>query len=161
MNLLTRRVQVNPRSGNYRENRKFRLNFRCEESGIRLCGLNEAQKRALRLADNKICANAGWDPELVAQELEFLSSVEIDFNVEVTGFETAEIDLLIEASEARDKENPDDEVNGIAKVQGGAKPRAKSCPRFEPTLIPVLENSFPVISIYFPVNPLREFDQKH
>ena len=82
---------------------------------IRLCGLSEAQKRALRLADNKICANAGWDPEFVAQELEFLSSVEIDFNVEVTGFETAEIDLLIEASEARDKENPDDEVPDVAE----------------------------------------------
>src|ERR1041385_5371399 len=33
-------------------------------------GLSEAQKKALRLADNKIALNAGWDLEILKLELE-------------------------------------------------------------------------------------------
>src|SRR5680860_696050 len=36
---------------------------------IALSGLSEAQKRALRLADNKIALNAGWDIEILQSEL--------------------------------------------------------------------------------------------
>ena len=42
---------------------------------------------------------AEWDEELLARELEFLSEIEVDFDVEITGFEPAEIDLLIEGLE--------------------------------------------------------------
>ncbi len=63
---------------------------------IRLAHLSKAQKRALVLADNKLAENAEWDEELLAQELQYLSEVEVDFDVEITGFEAAEIDLLIE-----------------------------------------------------------------
>jgi ParB-like chromosome segregation protein Spo0J len=36
---------------------------------IDLEGLSETQKRALRLADNKIALNAGWDMEILQGEL--------------------------------------------------------------------------------------------
>jgi ParB/Sulfiredoxin domain len=36
---------------------------------IVLSGLSDAEKRALALADNKIAANAGWDRQLLAEEL--------------------------------------------------------------------------------------------
>jgi ParB-like chromosome segregation protein Spo0J len=36
---------------------------------IKVIGLNEAQKRAFVLADNKITENAGWDREILALEL--------------------------------------------------------------------------------------------
>src|SRR5271168_4507058 len=36
---------------------------------IALTGLSDAQKRALRIADNKIALNAGWDLEILQQEL--------------------------------------------------------------------------------------------
>src|SRR5246127_2045550 len=36
---------------------------------ITLSGLSETQKRALRIADNKIALNAGWDLEILKQEL--------------------------------------------------------------------------------------------
>jgi ParB-like chromosome segregation protein Spo0J len=36
---------------------------------IELAGLSETQKRALRLADNKIALNAGWDTEILKLEL--------------------------------------------------------------------------------------------
>src|SRR5712671_5682270 len=56
--------------------------------------LTPAQIRAYVLADNKLAENAGWDRALLALELQELT-VHLDFDVTVTGFETAEIDLLI------------------------------------------------------------------
>src|SRR5437016_6574194 len=64
----------------------------------RLSHLSEADKRAYILADNKLAEKAGWDRELLAIELEGLN--EIDCDIEVTGFEMAEIDLILE--EARE-----------------------------------------------------------
>jgi DNA modification methylase len=57
--------------------------------------LTPAQVRAYVLADNKLAENAGWDRALLALELQELS-VDLNFDVTVTGFETAEIDLLIQ-----------------------------------------------------------------
>jgi DNA modification methylase len=57
--------------------------------------LTAAQVRAYVIADNKLAENAGWDRALLALELQELS-VELNFDVTVTGFETAEIDLLIQ-----------------------------------------------------------------
>ncbi|MDX2266449.1 MAG: DNA methyltransferase [Hyphomicrobiales bacterium] len=62
---------------------------------LRIGHLSEAEKRAYILADNKLALNAGWDPEILAIELQFLSEVDIDFDAEITGFSTAEIDLII------------------------------------------------------------------
>lgn len=58
--------------------------------------MNEAQKRAYVLADNKIAANASWDEDLLAQELGALAEIELGFDLDVTGFSFAEIDNLIE-----------------------------------------------------------------
>jgi DNA modification methylase len=59
--------------------------------------LSETEKRALALADNKVALNAGWDRELLARELGELADLlpECDLNVEITGFEPAEIDGLL------------------------------------------------------------------
>jgi DNA modification methylase len=65
---------------------------------VRLTHLNEAQRRAYVLADNKLALNAGWDRELLAIELQGL--IDIDFDVELTGFSSTEIDLVLE--EARE-----------------------------------------------------------
>jgi len=61
---------------------------------VRVDHLTPAQVRAYVIADNRIAEHAGWDRELLALELQELS-VELNFDVTVTGFETAEIDLLI------------------------------------------------------------------
>jgi DNA modification methylase len=63
---------------------------------IRIEHLTEAQKRAYVLADNKLALNAGWDMEILAIEFQHLSAVDLDFDLETTGFATAEIDLLID-----------------------------------------------------------------
>jgi len=62
---------------------------------IRLSAMTEAQKRAYVIADNKLALNAGWDDQLLALELQYLSDLELEFDLGVIGFETAEIDLLL------------------------------------------------------------------
>jgi DNA modification methylase len=60
-------------------------------------GLTEARKRALLLADNRIAQSAGWDRERLASELVSLPEllVEDGLDITVTGFEPAEIDVLL------------------------------------------------------------------
>jgi DNA modification methylase len=62
---------------------------------ITVSGLSDAQKRALVIADNKLAENAAWDPVILGEELEFLSEIDIDFDISITGFDTVEIDQLI------------------------------------------------------------------
>ena len=62
---------------------------------ITLEGLDEAQKRALRLADNKIALNAGWDVDLLRAELGAIQEIDVDFDLTATGFATGEIDVLL------------------------------------------------------------------
>jgi DNA modification methylase len=66
---------------------------------VELANLTDVEKRAYILADNRLAEKAGWDREILAIELQAL--VDLDFEVELTGFETAEIDLVLEeANEA-------------------------------------------------------------
>jgi DNA modification methylase len=80
---------------------------------IRLDQMSEAQKRAYVLADNKLAENAGWDRELLALELQYLEELELDFDVTITGFETAEIDLLIGELEVSQKADRADQVPAV------------------------------------------------
>jgi DNA modification methylase len=72
---------------------------------ITLSGLSEVQKRALRIADNKIALNAGWDLEILQLELSELASLDVDIDPALTGFSTGEIDVIITSAG-----DPDDEV---------------------------------------------------
>ena len=80
---------------------------------ICLRGLSAAAKSALRIADNKIAENAGWDLDLLAEELQALSNLDLDFDLTVTGFETAEIDLFIQNCSSDGIGNVEDEVEPI------------------------------------------------
>src|SRR5437870_5576424 len=60
----------------------------------RLSHLSDAEKRAYILADNKLAEKAGWDQELLAIELQGL--IKLDVDIELTGFEMAEVDLILE-----------------------------------------------------------------
>jgi DNA modification methylase len=59
--------------------------------------LREAQAKAFAIADNRLTENSVWDDRLLAQQLKELSELELDFSLEVTGFDMAEIDLRIES----------------------------------------------------------------
>jgi DNA modification methylase len=87
---------------------------------IRLEHLSEHQASAFLIADNRLTENADWDKQLLGSQLKILSEAEIDFSLEVTGFEVSEIDLFIEnAATANDgKDDPADAVQDSAgKIQ--------------------------------------------
>ena len=65
---------------------------------IELLDLNEAQKKALRLADNKIALNAGWDLEILKLELADIATLDVDFDLSLTGFASGEIDVVLKAA---------------------------------------------------------------
>src|SRR5882762_955492 len=60
---------------------------------IRLSHMSATEKRAYIIADNEIALKAGWDRETLAIELQGL--IDLGFEVELTGFEPAEIDLIL------------------------------------------------------------------
>jgi DNA modification methylase len=72
---------------------------------ITLRGLTEAQKKALRLADNKIALNAGWDLEILRLELDEIGTLDVDFDLSLTGFSSGEIDVALKPAN-----DPDDEI---------------------------------------------------
>lgn len=79
---------------------------------IALSHLSEAERRAYVLADNKLALNAGWDSEILAIELQAL--VDLDFDVELTGFSLAEIDVVLDEANDADPDGvdaPEDEVS--------------------------------------------------
>ena len=63
---------------------------------IRVAHLSNDQARAYRLADNRLAELAGWDEEMLAIELQHLSSIELDCSIEVIGWEHAEIDVILD-----------------------------------------------------------------
>lgn len=78
---------------------------------VRLSHMSEAERRAYILADNKLALNAGWDQDLLAIELQAL--VDLDFDVEITGFSLAEIDFTLDAAKEREvpgPAGPEDEI---------------------------------------------------
>lgn len=84
---------------------------------IVLSGLTEAQKKAYIIADNKMALNAGWDEELLKIELENLK--ELDFDLELTGFNVDELDDILGKNE-EEKEIIEDEVPEVPE-----EPKAK------------------------------------
>lgn len=61
---------------------------------LALSHLNDAERRAYILADNKLALNAGWDQDLLAIELQGL--LDLNFDLELTGFGLAEIDYVLD-----------------------------------------------------------------
>ncbi|MEI9927824.1 MAG: DNA methyltransferase [Sphingomonas sp.] len=77
---------------------------------VRLSHLGEVERRAYVLADNKLALEAGWDQDLLAAELGGL--LELDWDIELTGFSIAETDLILDMAQARkpDQALDDDDV---------------------------------------------------
>ena len=89
---------------------------------IELPHLTEAQRRAYVIADNRLALDAGWNEELLAEELKALG--ELDFNLELTGFDLDELHDLLEdetAEEVVAPEPPEDPVTrpGDLWILGG------------------------------------------
>lgn len=66
---------------------------------IRNTNMSAAEIRAYVIADNKLAQNAGWDDDLLRIELGELMEMDLDFSIEITGFETPEIDIIMDDGE--------------------------------------------------------------
>ncbi|MEN1704654.1 MAG: DNA methyltransferase [Planctomycetota bacterium] len=62
---------------------------------IRAADLSEAQLRALMIADNRLTEISTWDDRLLADSFKVLTSLDLDFDIEVTGFDYGEIEQRI------------------------------------------------------------------
>jgi len=74
---------------------------------LRLSHLDETERRAYVLADNRLAEKAGWDRDLLALELQGL--VELDFDLGAIGFEAAEFDIILDTAAEADPAASDGE----------------------------------------------------
>jgi ParB-like chromosome segregation protein Spo0J len=91
---------------------------------IRLAHLSEPQARALRLADNQIALNSGWDEALLAAEIARIrddASVDLD----VLGFSGMELDRLL-AGVAEERESADRLERSYEQALSTAQSRVRS-----------------------------------
>lgn len=88
---------------------------------IKADDLTPAQIKAFRLAENKVSEYATWDNELLSIELEGLQ--ELDFDLDLTGFEDWELDNLLNSVS-------DDDLQDffIDKEQKEKEPKKVICP---------------------------------
>jgi DNA modification methylase len=81
---------------------------------IELSGLTEVQKRAYRIADNRLPLNAGWDDQLLSLELGELQDMEFDLGL--IGFNQDELNALLANNEATEGLTDPDEIPPTPEV---------------------------------------------
>jgi DNA modification methylase len=91
---------------------------------ILLDHLTEAQAAAFAIADNRLTEISLWDKKLLAQQLKGLSILNLDFDLDVTGFEVGEIDFMIEQLDVRPQGEPDpaDQLPSIEDAMPVSRP---------------------------------------
>ena len=77
---------------------------------VQLSNLSAAELRAYVIADNAIALKGGWDSDMLAIELQGL--VAIGFDMELTGFELGEIEVILDgaAEKTADADRADDDL---------------------------------------------------
>lgn len=80
---------------------------------IRLLHLSDAQKKAYRIADNKLTECGEWDQDLLTLEFQDLDKLELDFSLDITGFDNADIDVMIDSSLTEKKVKLDEKANAV------------------------------------------------
>lgn len=80
---------------------------------VRIDHLSDEQVRAFRIFDNRIAEDAEWDFEALA--VEFQGLVEIDFDLDLTGFEIPEIDRIIDEQLAPVASGPGDAIPPVSE----------------------------------------------
>ena len=79
---------------------------------ISLEHLSPQQIRAYRIADNRLTDVSVWNDRLLAEQLQELSSVDLDFDLTAIGFELAEIDVRLQSlnTPSSPEDEPDQEL---------------------------------------------------
>jgi DNA modification methylase len=85
-------------------------------SVLRIDHLSEDERRAYIIADNRLAEKAGWDKEILEIELQHLVSA--GFDIELTGFEVPEIDLILDAAADKERDpGPEDITPALQREQ--------------------------------------------
>ena len=96
---------------------------------IRFEHLSEAQKRAYLIADNQLALQAGWDEELLAEELAWLRDER--FDLDLVGFDATELERLLALADGetasgrargRGPEPPEDPVSRPGDLWAPGRP---------------------------------------
>jgi len=69
--------------------------------------MSKAHIAAYRIADNRLAELAGWDTQILAIDFAQLDGLDLDFELDITGFELAEIDMLLDSDDEQNN-NADD-----------------------------------------------------
>ncbi len=70
---------------------------------VRIEHLSDVDLSAYVLADNQLATLAGWDKEILRIELQDLIAVGYEIDATITGFDMADIDIILEETGAKDK----------------------------------------------------------
>ncbi|MEM8936285.1 MAG: DNA methyltransferase, partial [Pseudomonadota bacterium] len=81
---------------------------------LKVVGLTQAQKKAYVIADNKISENGGWDSDLLQIEFESLSGMDLNFDLELTGFSAPQIDIALGRASNDNSGDQEDLDPGVA-----------------------------------------------
>ena len=96
---------------------------------IKLDYLSEAQKKAYRIADNKLTENGNWDYDLLKLELCELEKLNLDFSLDITGFETAEIDMILDCECGEKEKKINKRLNYIITRAHITQPNERDAPK--------------------------------
>lgn len=75
---------------------------------IRVYHLTKAEIRAYRIADNQLTLNSGHDSNLLKIELSEITAMDADLDLEITGLEMAQIDVILDAPFEEEHDPADD-----------------------------------------------------
>lgn len=85
--------------------------------------LTEAEKRAYLIADNRLAEKgAGWDRDVLATEFSAIAELDSEFDLELTGFEMEDIELILDAragAEGADEDDQPEIESGPAVCRAG------------------------------------------
>jgi ParB-like chromosome segregation protein Spo0J len=88
---------------------------------IRVKDLSPEQVKAYVIADNRLSEHSTWDEALLAQSFKEMLQVDLSFDLSITGFELAEIDLKIQHLDdaAIEEEEPVGALQAVAVSRHG------------------------------------------
>ena len=84
---------------------------------IKLSHLTEAQKKAYRIADNKLTEIGEWNKDLLKLEFVELEKLNLDFSLDITGFDMGEIDVMLDSSITEKEIEADEKSNAVPFIK--------------------------------------------
>lgn len=80
---------------------------------IRLVHLSEPKKNAYRITDNRLSEIGKWNVDLLKLEFEEFEKLDLDFNLDIMGFNTTEVDIILDGSLTEKDKVVDEQANSV------------------------------------------------